>query len=56
MYLRVIGTHTGTTGPTTVTDRGSNSTRTLGLGKAGKWGSCEVNYFVTCFYDIMILI
>lgn len=56
MYLQVSRTHRGTTGHTTIASHGSNSTRTLGLGKAGKWGSCEVNYFVTCFYDIMILI
>ena len=56
MYLQVSRTHRGTTGHTTIANHGSNSMRTLGLGKAGKWGSCEVNYFVTCFYDIMILI
>jgi hypothetical protein len=34
----------------------SNSVQNVELGKAGVHTGCEVNYFVTCFYDIIILI
>lgn len=55
--LQIIRTHRGTAGHTiSLILLAAAPPGPLGLGKGRQVGSCEVNYFVTCFYDIMILI